>query len=117
MASTIAPIAGRPVTSILRMPVATDSKRITLHLDADPRFAAAVGGAVRCLAEASGMPEDDCREFQSAAVTACLNSFKSGAAVTHVVEFLRSEDRIEVVVDSNSGSNAIHIARPVNSHT
>jgi len=99
------------------MPVATDLKRITLHLDADPRFAAAVGGAVRCLAEASGMSEDVCREFQSAAITACLNSFKSGAAVTHVVEFLRSEDRIEVVVDSNSGSNAIHIARPVNSHT
>jgi hypothetical protein len=99
------------------MPVATDPKRITLHLDADPRFAAAVGGAVRCLAEASGMPEEVCREFQSASVTACLHAFENGATVTHVVEFLRSEDRIEVVVDSNSGSKAIHIARPVNAHT
>ena len=97
--------------------MATDPKRITVHLDADPRFAAAVGGAVRCLAEASGMPEEVCREFQSASVTACLNAFKSRATATHVVEFLRSEDRIEVVVDSNAGSNAIHIARPVNSHT
>jgi len=97
--------------------VATDSKRIKLQLDADPRFAAAAGGAVRYLAEASGMSEEVCREFQSETVTACLNAFESVAVVTHVVEFVRSENRLEVVVDSNAGSNAIHLARTVNSHS
>jgi hypothetical protein len=97
--------------------VATDPKRIELHLDSDPRFAAAAGGAVRYLAEASGMPEEDCREFQSATVNACLAAFESHSIHTHVVEVRRFEDRLEVVVDSNAGSAAIRIARPVSSHS
>jgi hypothetical protein len=96
--------------------VATEPKRIKLILDADPRFAAAAGGAVRYLAEAAGMPEEVCREFQEATVRAVLEVFESGSASSHIVEFHRLEDRLEVVVDSNAGSAAIRLARPVGSH-
>jgi hypothetical protein len=94
--------------------VATDPKRIELRIDADPRLAAAAGGAVRYLADASGMPEDVCREFQEATIRACLEAFESSNARAHIVELCRFADRLEVVVDSK-GSNAIRIARPVGS--
>jgi hypothetical protein len=96
--------------------VATDPKCIELRIDADPRFAAAAGGAVRYLAEASGMPEEVCREFQEATVRACLEAFEANNTGPHIVELCRFEDRLEVVVDSKAGSNAIRIARPVGSH-
>jgi len=95
--------------------VATDPKRIELRLDADPSFAAAAGGAVRYLAEAAGMPEELCREFQEATVRACLEAFESHSVHAHVVELYRFDDRLEVVVDSNAGSAAIRLARPVGS--
>ena len=96
--------------------MATDSKRIELHLDADPRLAAAAGGAVRYLAEASGMSEELCREFQEATVRACLEAFESSGPRSHVVQLCRFADRLEVVVDANAGSAAIRLARPVNAH-
>ncbi len=97
--------------------MATDPKRIELRLDADPCFAAAAGGAVRYLAEASGLPEEVCREFQQDTVRACLDAFESRAIRTHVVELCRFEDRLEVVVDSNAGSAGIRLARPVDSRS
>jgi hypothetical protein len=112
-----AQIAGKPVTSLSWTPVATDPKRIELHLDADPRFAAAAGGAVRYLAESSGMPEEVCREFQTATVQACLQAFESHGAHAHIVEFCRFEDRVEVVVNSNAGSAPIRLSRSVASQT
>ena len=96
--------------------MASDPKRIKLQLDADPRFAAGVGGAVRFLAEASGMSEEVCREFQQATVAACLDAFQSAATKYHVVEFLRAEDRIEVVVDAGMDGQPIRLARPVSTH-
>ena len=93
--------------------MATDPKRFKLELDADPRFAAAAGGAVRYLAESSGMSEEVCREFQEATVAACLKAFQAGPNTGHVVEFLRGEDRIEVVVNSGAGSEPIRLARTV----
>jgi len=93
--------------------VASDPKRIKVQLDADPRFAAGVGGALRYLAEASGMSDEVCKEFQEAAVKACLNAFRSGAGKCHVVEFLRAEDRIEVLVDAGLDGEPIRLARPV----
>jgi hypothetical protein len=116
MACIIARTAGKHVTSLSRTPVDTETKRIELHLDADPRFAAAAGGAVRYLAEASGMSEDVCREFQAATVRACLQAFRARNTSMHVIEFLLFEDRVEVVIDSNSGPAAIRLARPVASH-
>jgi len=101
--------------------VAADPKRIELRLDADPCFAAAAGGAVRYLSEASGLPEEVCREFQQDTVRACRMAaepaFESRGIRTHVVELCRFEDRLEVVVDSNAGSAAIRLARPVDSRS
>jgi len=117
MAFTIARTAEKLAMSPSRTLVATDPKRIELHLDADPRFAAAAGGTVRCLAEFAGMPEDVCREFQDATIRACLEAFESRPTSSHVIEFSRFEDRVEVVVDSNAGAAAIRLTRSVNSHT
>lgn len=97
--------------------MATDPKRIRVQLDPDPRFAAGVGGAVRFLAEASGMSEEVCKEFQQATVAACLTAFQSESVKCHVVEFLRAEDRIEVVVDSGMDGEPIRLARPVSAHS
>lgn len=93
--------------------MATDPKRIALHLDADPRFAAAAGGAVRCLAELSGMSEEDAREFQAAMIQACLDAFESKNSRSHLIEFTVFEDRLEVVVDSSAGPSAIRLSRQV----
>jgi hypothetical protein len=117
MAFTIARTAVKLVTSPSRTLVATELKRIELHLDADPCFAAAAGGAVRCLAEFAGMPEDVCREFQEATIRACLEAFELRPTSSHVVEFCRFEDRVEVIVDPNSGTDAIRLSRSVNSHS
>jgi hypothetical protein len=97
--------------------VATDPKRIELRLDADPSFAAAAGGVVRYLAEAAGMPEEVCREFQQDTIRACLEAFEARDIRTHVVEVYRYDDRLEVIVDSNAGSAAIRLARPVGSRS
>jgi hypothetical protein len=93
--------------------VATEPKRIALHLDADPRFAAAAGGAVRCLGELSGMSEEDSREFQAEMIQACLAAFESHNTNSHLIEFTVFEDRLEVVVDSNVGNSAIRLSRHV----
>jgi hypothetical protein len=117
MAFTIARTAGRLATSPSRILVATDPKRIELHLDADPRFAAAAGGTVRCLAEFAGMPEDVCREFQDATIRACLEAFQLRPTARHIIEFCRFENRVEVIVDPNVGAAAIRLTRSVNSHS
>jgi hypothetical protein len=117
MAFTIARTAGKLATSPSRTLVATDPKRIELHLDADPSFAAAAGGAVRCLAEFAGMPEEVCREFQEATIRACLEAFELRPTSSHVVEFCRFEDRVEVVVDSNAGAAAVRLTRSVTHHS
>jgi hypothetical protein len=96
-----------------RILVATELKRIELHIDSDPCFAAAAGGALRCFAEFAGMPEDVCREFQTATIQACLQAFKSRPNSSHVVEFCRFEDRVEVTIDSNAGPAAIRLSRSV----
>jgi len=97
--------------------VGTDAKKLKVQLDADPRFAAGVGGAVRYLADASGMSEEVSKEFQQAVVEACLKAFQSSPTKSHLVEFLRAEDRIEVVVNSDAGSAPIRLARPVTTHS
>ena len=93
--------------------MATDPKRIALHLDADPRFAAAAGGAVRCLSELAGMSQEDSCEFQAAMIHACLEAFESHTTNSHLIEFTVFDDRLEVVVDSNAGPSAIRLSRQV----
>lgn len=95
----------------LRSPVSTDTKRIELHVDSDPRLAAAVGGAVRNLAETAGLPEEVCREFQEETIRACLKIFGADPAGSHTIELLVLPDRVEVVVDSKSGAPAVRLTR------
>ena len=96
-----------------RSPVATEPKRIELHLDSDPRFAAAAGGVVRYLAESIGMPEEVCREFQQAAVQACSEAFAASSDSAHIVELLIYADRLEVTVDPGAGAAAKRLSRSV----
>ena len=59
------------------------------------------------------MSEHECKEIQNATVEACLKTFENNPAAGHIVEFLRFDDRLEVVVDSNAGSSAVRLSRPV----
>lgn len=99
--------------SLSRSPVTTEPKRIEVSMESDPRFAAAVGGAVRILAESLGMPEEMCREFQEAAMRACKQAFSAEPGRSHKVEFLIFADRLDVTVDADSGSSAIRLSRSV----
>lgn len=96
-----------------RSPVATEPKRIELHLDSDPRFAAAAGGVVRYLAESIGMPEEVSREFQQATIRVCSEAFAAGGNSEHVIEFLIYSDRLEVTLDPGAGSAATRLSRSV----
>jgi hypothetical protein len=93
--------------------VNAEPKRILLRMDSDPRFAAAAGGAVRFLAEAAGMPEDVCKEFQEATLRACTKAFDGQPKEPHTVEFLVFGDRLEVAIDVDAGSHAVRLSRSV----
>jgi len=93
--------------------VTTEPKRIELHVDSDPRLAAEAGGAVRFLAEAAGMPEEVCKEFQEATVGACVKAFAARPTSSHTVQFLLFGDRLEVVVDAEAGAQSIRLTRSV----
>jgi len=82
-------------------------------MDSDPRFAAAAGGAVGFLAEAAGMPEDVCKEFQEATVRESTKAFDAQPKQTHTVEFLVFGDRLEVAIDADAGSHAVRLSRSV----
>jgi hypothetical protein len=93
--------------------VTTDRKRLEIHLDSDPRLAAAAGGAVRLLAETAGMPEEVSKEFQEATIRACKKAFEAHPMDSHTVEVLVFGDRLEVAVDANAGAAAIRLTRSV----
>src|SRR5713226_1529339 len=100
MACTIVPIAGKRAKSPLRTAVATDAKRIQLKMDANPRLAAAAGGATRCLGDAAGLEDASLSQLQSAIVAACHEEFRHlNAAHPHLeVTLTRFADRIEVAL-------------------
>jgi hypothetical protein len=78
--------------------VETETKNILLRIDADPRLAAAVGGAARYLADAAGMENDAVAQLQAAVITACRELFSS-LKEDHPsldVTLTRLPDRIEV---------------------
>src|SRR5260370_2049411 len=52
-ASTTVRIAGKPATCPWRTPVPTEAKSIHMQIEADPRLAAAAGGAARYFAHAA----------------------------------------------------------------
>ena len=78
-----------------------------MQLDADPRFAAAVGGVARYLADAAGMENDAIAQLQAAVVTACNEAFKlltpSNPHLTATISKLT--DRLEVELSCECGSN------------
>jgi hypothetical protein len=80
--------------------VATEAKRIQLQIDADPRLAAAAGGAAHYLGVAAGLEDASLDQLQSAIVAACREEFrKLDAAHPHLeVTLTRFIDRIEVAL-------------------
>jgi len=83
-----------------RTTVPTEAKRIQLHIDADPRLAAAAGGAAHYLGVAAGLEDASLDRLQSAIVGTCREEFrKLDAAHPHLeVTLTRFIDRIEVAL-------------------
>jgi hypothetical protein len=87
--------------------VETESKSIRLQVDADPRLAAAVGGAARYLADAAGMENDAIAQLQAAVIGASMEAFErlSNDHPSLTVTLDRLSDRIEVAL-SHEGTAA-----------
>lgn len=83
-----------------------------MQLDADPRLAAAAGGAVRYFAEAAGLDHDAMSHLQNAVIAACEEAFedlsKDQPCVNVTLTWL--VDRIEVDVSHKSNSTDLHNA-------
>ena len=86
----------------------TDSRTIKVQLDADPRFAAAVGGVARYLADSAGMENDAIAQLQTAVVTASNDAFKLlTPAHPHLTATIsKLPDRLEVELSCECSSNA-----------
>ena len=84
----------------------TESRTIKVQLDADPRFAAAVGGVARYLADSAGMENDAIAQLQAAVVTASNDAFKLlTPAHPHLTATIsKLPDRLEVVLSCECGS-------------
>lgn len=104
----IAPIAGRPATLRSQILVGTETKRIRLQIDPDPRLAAAAGGAVRYLGRAAGLEDPGLSQLQAATVAACKEGFRQIHAIQqHLdVTLTRFGDRIEVALCLEGGNRA-----------
>jgi hypothetical protein len=92
------------------MNVDTDSRSIKLQVDADPRFAAAVGGVARYMADSAGMENDAIAQLQAAVVTACNDAFElltpDHPHLTATIS--KMSDRLEVVFSCECGANPGH---------
>lgn len=84
----------------------TDAKTFKVQLDADPRFAAAVGGVARYLADSAGMENDAIAQLQAAVVTAANDAFKLlTPANPHLTATIsKLPDRLEVVLSCECNS-------------
>jgi len=101
MACIIARTAGKRATCRLRAAtVSAEAKSFQLQVDADPRLAAAAGGAARFLADAAGLTSDEASNLQKSVVTACEESFEhlTGERPHLTVTLTRYSDRIEVAM-------------------
>jgi hypothetical protein len=98
--STIARIAGKLAKSPWPAAVATEPKALQIQIDADPRFAAAIGGAAHYLADAAGLKDEAAAQLQSSVVAACLEAFDhlSEEHAHLTVTLARFADRIEVAL-------------------
>jgi hypothetical protein len=82
------------------MTVGTEPKSICLHIDADPRFAAAAGGVARYLADGAGLEDNAISQLQRAVIAACQEVFEylTDDHPRLDVTFSRHSDRIEVAL-------------------
>lgn len=106
MASTIVRTVAKLATWRSRITVA-DPNTVTLHFDADPRFAAAAGGVARYFGESSGLENRPASQLQVAVVAACQGAFENLTSQHPrlTVTFTRHADRIDVAV-SHEGEAA-----------
>lgn len=86
--------------------MATEPTCLHLHLDADTRLAAAVGGAARYLANVAGLENVAIAQLQSAILAACHEAFKhlTGAHPRLDATLTRFPDRIEVALSHTGGA-------------
>jgi hypothetical protein len=82
----------------LRIPVAAEAKSIHMKIEADPRLAAAVGGAARYFADAAGLeaPANWQRAIVAACEGACEHLTREHPRLD--VSFTRLADRMEVAL-------------------
>jgi hypothetical protein len=85
--------------------VSVEAKSIQLQIDADPRLAAAVGGAARYFAESAGLTSDEVRELEKSVLAACEEAFEhlTGEHPHLTVTLTRYPDRIEVAMAHEGG--------------
>ena len=78
-----------------------------MEIDADPRLAAAAGGAARYFADAAGLENEAISQLQAATISACAQAFESLTPDHATVEVTVSHyaDRIEVAI-SHQGDAA-----------
>jgi hypothetical protein len=80
--------------------VATEAKSIQMQIEADPRLAAAAGGAARYFADAAGLEAPAIVNWQMAIVAACNEAFEH-LTLEHPwldVTLTRLADRLEVAL-------------------
>ena len=80
--------------------MATELQSLLLHIEADPRLAAAAGGVVRYIADAAGLENDAIARLQSAVIAACSEAFEHLSADHPQLQitFTRFSDRMEVAL-------------------
>jgi hypothetical protein len=80
--------------------VATELQSLLLHIEADPRLAAAAGGVVRYIADAAGLENDAIARLQAAVIAACSEAFEHLSADHPQLQitFTRFSDRMEVAL-------------------
>src|ERR1700687_2300428 len=105
--STTVRIAGKPATFHWRTPVATEAKSIQMQIEADPRLAAAAGGAARFFADAAGLEAPAITDWQTAIVAACNEAFEHLTREHPRLDLTltRLADRLEVAL-SREGDTA-----------
>jgi hypothetical protein len=77
-----------------------EAKSIQMQIEADPRLAAAAGGAARYFADAAGLEVPAITDWQTAIVAACNEAFEhlTGDHPRLQVTLARMTDRLEVAL-------------------
>jgi hypothetical protein len=98
--SIIVQIAGKLATFPWRTPVTAEAKFVRMQIEADPRLAAAAGGAARYFADAAGLEAPAIAGWQTAIVAACKEAFAHLTREHPRLEviFTRWVDRLEVAL-------------------